>query len=142
MVLPDVNVLIYAFNPHANRHADYRAWLTGVVDSPSAFALAELVLASFVRIVTNPRIFDQPEPVESALDFCQQLRSQPNAVLIGPGERHWSIFANLCRTGGVRGGLVQDAYIAALAIEHGCDLVTTDRDFARFADLKWRHPLE
>jgi toxin-antitoxin system PIN domain toxin len=112
-----------------------------MVTSPEAFGLSELVLSAFVRIVTNPRIFAEPDSVSDAFGFAAALCDQPNAVIISPGERHWEVFADLCREGRARGNLVTDAYLAALAIESGCDWITTDRDFARFPGLRWRHPL-
>lgn len=83
-----------------------------------------------------------PDRIEAALEFCDALRSQPNAVSIAPGSRHWEIFTRLCREANVKGNLVPDAYLAALAIESGSEWVTTDRDYARFAGLRWRHPLD
>jgi toxin-antitoxin system PIN domain toxin len=97
------------------------------------------VLAGFLRIVTNPRIFDPPTPMDTAIAFCQRLLDWPRASSIVPSRRHWDIFVGLCQ--GINGPLVADAYIAALAIEHGCELITTDSDFARFGGLRWRHPL-
>jgi hypothetical protein len=137
--LPDVNVLIYAHREDAPEHVRYAAWLRTLVESSEPFALSETVLAGFLRIVTNPRIFDPATPMETALAFCQSLVDWPRASLIAPGSAHWSLFAKLCE--GIRGPLVADAYLAALAIEHGCELVTTDADFARFSGLRWRHPL-
>jgi toxin-antitoxin system PIN domain toxin len=93
-------------------------------------------------VVTHPRVFSPPEPVESALEFSDALRSRPNAVLVSPGERHWAIFERLCREAQVRGNLVPDAYFAALAIESGSEWITTDRDYSRFPALRWRHPLD
>jgi toxin-antitoxin system PIN domain toxin len=139
MQLPDVNVLIYAHREDAPEHDRYAAWLRALTASEEPFALSDLVLAGFLRIVTNPRIFDPPTPMETGIAFCQQLVHWPRASLIGPSRRHWDVFVNLCS--GVKGSLVADAYIAALAIEHGCELITTDGDFARFAGLRWRHPL-
>jgi toxin-antitoxin system PIN domain toxin len=100
------------------------------------------VLTGFLRIATHPRIFERPTSTADALAFADALRSQPNAVLVAPGRRHWEIFARLCREGGARGNLVPDAYLAALAIESGAELITADRGFARFRTLQWRHPLE
>jgi toxin-antitoxin system PIN domain toxin len=97
------------------------------------------VLAAFLRIVTNPRIFERPTPMDTAIAFCPRLVDWPRASLIAPSRRHWDVFVSLCS--GVRGPLVADAYIAALAIDHGCELITTDGDFARFPGLRWRHPL-
>ena len=94
-----------------------------------------------MRVVTHPRIFDPPSPLEAALEFAEQVRSQPNAVPVAPGRRHGDIFAELCLGAQVKGNLVADAYLAALAIESGTEWVTTDRDFARFRGLRWRHPL-
>ena len=122
-------------------HAAYREWLEAVVDGDEAFGVSDLVLSGFVRVVTHPRVFSPPEPVESALAFANVVREAPNAVPVAPGERHWGIFERLCREAGVRGNLVPDAYLAALAIESGCEWVTTDRDYARFPGLRWRHPL-
>ena len=139
MQLPDVNVLIYAHRADAPEHDRYAAWLRALAASDEPFALSDVVLASFLRIVTNPRIFDPPTPMDTAVGFCQRLVDWPRASLIAPGRRHWGVFVNLCR--GISGPLVADAYIAALAIEHGCELVTTDSDFARFPGLRWRHPL-
>ena len=94
-----------------------------------------------MRIVTHPRVFDPPVPIAAALEFADSLRSQPNAVLVSPGESHWAIFERLCVAAGARGNLVPDAYLAALAIESGSEWITTDRDFSRFPGLRWRHPL-
>ncbi len=112
-----------------------------MVASDEPFGLSELVLSGFVRIATHPRIFDPPAPTAVALDFADALRSQPNAVLIAPGTRHWEIFERLCRAAGAKGNLVPDAYLAAMAVESGSEWITTDRDFSRFPGLRWRHPL-
>lgn len=142
MLLADVNVLVYAFRADAPDHAAYRAWLDGVVNSDAAYGVADLVLSGFVRVVTHPRIFTPPAPIRSALAFVEVLREQPNCVPVAPGSRHWEIFARLCRTAGTRGNLVSDAYLAALAIESGCEWISTDRDYSRFPGLRWRHPFE
>ena len=142
MVLPDVNVLIYAFRRDSARHAEYREWLGSTINGPEAFALSEIVLSGFVRVVTHPRVFQNPDSAESAFNFLDQLRARPNCVRVSPGARHWSIFQDLCRRAEAKGNLVADAYLAALAIESGCEWITDDRDYARFPGLKWRHPLE
>ena len=142
MLLPDVNVLVYAYRREHSQHAAYREWLKRLLDGPASYGLADAVLAGFVRIVTHPRVFRHPDDVDSALGFVDALRDRPNGVLIRPGQRHWGIFTDLCRRAGARGNLVPDAYLAALAIESGCEWITTDRDYARFPGLTWRHPLE
>lgn len=139
MQLPDVNVLIYAHREDAPEHDRYAPWLMALTAAEEPFAIAETVLASFLRSVTNPRIFDPPTPMESAVAFCQRLVDWPRAVMIAPSRQHWDIFVGLCS--GIQGPLVADACLAALAIEHGCELITTDSDFARFPGLRWRHPL-
>ncbi len=141
MILPDVNVLVYAFRSEAVQHKDFKQWLDGVVSGAEAFAVTETVLSGFVRIVTNPRIFQQPDSVEDAFAFLDQILAQPQCVLVGPGIRHWEIFRNLCRDSGAKGNLIPDAFLAAIAIESGCEWITTDRDYSRFGGLKWRHPL-
>ena len=139
MQLPDVNVLIYAHREDAPEHARYAAWLRQLVEADEPFGVAEIVLAGFLPIVTNRRIFDPPTPMAAAVSFCQKLVEWPRAALVAPSRRHWDLFVQLCAD--VHGPLVSDAYLAALAIEHGCELITTDSDFARFKGLRWRHPL-
>jgi len=139
MQLPDANVLIYAHREDAPEHTRYAAWLLALTAGDEPFALSELVLASFLRIVTNPRIFEPATPMATAIAFCQRLVDWPRAAIVTPSRRHWDLFVKLCAD--VQGPLVSDAYLAALAIEHGCELVTTDSDFARFPGLRWRHPL-
>lgn len=141
MIVPDVNVLVYAARADAERHAEYRAWVVGAMRGAEAVGLSELVLSGVVRVLTHPRIFDPPMRLTDALAYVAALRAQPRAVALRPGDRHWEIFAELCRTGDARGNLVADAYHAALAIEVGAEFVTTDRDFARFPGLKWKSPL-
>jgi toxin-antitoxin system PIN domain toxin len=140
--LLDVNVLVYAFRPDAERHADYRGWLEKLIASSEAFGLSELMLSGFLRIVTHPKVYKPPSRIDNALEAAQQIRAQPNCVPLRPGPRHWDIFTGLCRAVGATGNVVPDAYHAALAIEHGCEFITTDRDFARFPGLRWRHPLD
>jgi uncharacterized protein len=141
VILLDVNVLVHAFHEASPEHAAYREWLTATVGGDEPFGLSELVLSGFVRISTHPRVFDPPAPVAGALAFADALRSQPNAVIVAPGPRHWEIFERLCGAAGAKGNVVADAYLAALAIESGCEWITGDRDFSRFPGLRWRHPI-
>jgi toxin-antitoxin system PIN domain toxin len=137
-----VNVLVYAHREDARDHAHHRAWLEEVVNGPQAFGVSDLVLSGFLRVVTHPRVFPTPTPMERALEFVEVLRSASNCVRVVPGERHWEIFAGLCRGAGARGNLVPDAWFAALAIESGSEWITTDSDYARFPELRWRHPFD
>lgn len=141
MVFPDVNVLVYAHRRDAVDYERYSAWLRQLVESDEAYGMSDLVLSGFIRIVTHPRIFNPPSSTDEALAFARALWQQPNCVPIAPGPRHWDIFTGLCRRAGARGNLVPDAYLAALAIESGSEWITTDRGFARFPGLRWRHPL-
>ena len=141
MILPDVNILVYAHRCDMPDHAAYHAWLESQVNSDAAYGLSDLVLSGFIRVVTHPRVFQTPTSLDEAMMFADQLRSSPNRIAIAPGERHWRIFDQLCKTAGARGNLIPDAYFAALAIEHGCEWITADRDYARFPGLVWRHPL-
>ena len=141
MILCDVNVLVYAHKTGAPRHREYRAWLERTLAEEAAYGVSGLVLQGFVRVVTLARLWDRPSTLDEALEFAQAVRGRPTAVSIEPGPRHWKIFTGLCRQAEVRGNLVPDAYLAALAIESGSEWITTDRDYARFAALRWRHPL-
>ena len=142
MILPDVNVLIYAFRQDSARHSEYRAWLQDVVDGPNAYGVSPQVLASVLRICTHPGIFKQPSTRAETMVFCEALLSRAHSTVIQPGNRHWSIFAELCEAANAAGNLVQDAWFAALAIEHGCEWISTDGDYERFAGLRWRRPFE
>ena len=103
------------------------------------------MISGFVRIVTHPRIFAAPSSLADAMQFAEDLRTRPmkksNRVAISPGPDHWRIFRSLCDAAGAKGNLVPDAWLAAMAIERGCEWITTDGDFARFPGLRWRHPL-
>ena len=142
MLLTDVNVLIYAFRAESPRHEEYRAWMLELVNGPAAFAVSDLVLSGFVRIVTHPAIFDPPAPVADALAFASAVRGAGNAVPVHGGARRWEIFSALCEAVGARGKHVPDAFLAALAMEAGCEWITTDRGFSRYPRLRWRHPLD
>jgi toxin-antitoxin system PIN domain toxin len=140
MILPDVNVLIYAFRTDVPQHAFCNPWLTGVVAGDAAFGLSRLALGALVRVTTNPRSHRNPSSLDEAFTFCDYLLGQPNCQIVEPGERHWDIFKRLCIETDTRGSRVTDAWFAALAIEWGCEWITLDRDFARFPGLKWRTP--
>ena len=142
MQLLDANVLIYSHREDHPEHELYSGWLRDLMESSEPIALSELMLSAFLRIVTNRRIFDPATPMEVALEVCARLKSWPTAVIVRPTSRHWSIFVKQIEDGRIHGPMVTDAYLAALAIEHGCELISTDGDFARFPELRWRHPLE
>ncbi len=142
MILLDVNVLIYAFRRDSVRHRDYNHWLEKVLENNESFGISNLVLSAMIQIVTHSRIYVHPTPLQEAVSFTKLLQEQPHCVLIEPSARHWDIFVELCKKANAKGNLITDAYFAALALESGSEWVTTDRDYARFPGLKWRHPLE
>ncbi len=140
MILPDANVLIYAFREDSTQHRICKTWLDAVVLGNSQFGVSPVALSAVVRITTNPKIHPQPSAIERAFAFCDNLRSQPHCEIVGPGPRHWDIFRHLCISTNTRGPKITDAWFAALAIEHGCTWITYDRDYARFPGLKWEEP--
>jgi toxin-antitoxin system PIN domain toxin len=140
LILPDVNVLIYAFRRDLPQHRVCRPWLATVILSDARFGLSPMVLNAVVRITTNGRAFRTPSAVEEAFGFCEDLLGQSQCQIVKPGERHWSIFRRLCIETDTRGARVSDAWFAALAIEWSCEWITLDRDYARFPGLKWQAP--
>lgn len=139
--MPDVNILVYAHREDSRFHEAIKPWLDELVSSGERFALSELVLSSFVRVVTNRGAFDPPTPISEAFRVVAALREAPNAVIISPGPDHWNIFERLCTGLKISGGRVSDVYHAALAIEHDCEFVSVDAGFAAFPGLRWLNPL-
>ena len=142
MTLFDVNVLIYAHREETPDHKKYKDIVEKIVNNNETYGISSLVASGFLRVATHPRIFTPPTPQKKAFTFINEIMERPNCVLIEPGALHWSIFCSLCEKSNARGNLVPDAYIAAMAIESGNVLITTDRDYSRFPGLKWKHPLE
>jgi hypothetical protein len=139
MLLSDVNILVHAHREESPSHATAAGFLTRLAEGAEPFALSEPALGGFCRIVTNPRIFRPASTLKDTFRFIDALASRPHAVLLRPGPRHWAIFRQLCERTSASGKLVADAAHAALAIEFGCEWVTTDTDFARFEPtLRWR----
>jgi uncharacterized protein len=140
MLMPDVNILVYAHRTEEPAHAAYRTWLEELVNGPEPFALTPLTVVGFVRVVTNRKIFPVPTPIAGALGVIDDLAQQANCRWITPGANHWQEVARLCRATSASGKLVADAAHAALAISGGCSLVTRDADFAKFAPhgLRWK----
>jgi toxin-antitoxin system PIN domain toxin len=141
MTLIDVNVLIYAHRPDSENHAKYRDWLEDQMNSGERCGYSEIALCGMVRMITHPRIYSDPTPLDIALSYANRLREHDASITVAPGEQHWEIFNRLCEVAGAKGNRVTDAYFAALAIESGAVWITADRDFSRFPGLRWRHPL-
>jgi toxin-antitoxin system PIN domain toxin len=142
MMLVDANVLIYAHNVNAGRHLEFREWLQAAIEGPEPYAVSDFALNGLIRVITDGRIFRPPTPVDAALGYAASIRNQPHAHVLSPGEGFWAIFTDLCQQTGASGKLIPDAYLAALAIEHGCEVITTDKDFRRFPSLRCRHPFK
>jgi hypothetical protein len=140
VILADVNVLVNAFRPDARDHEVCHTWLGEVISGQARYGVSPQVLSSVIRVVTHPRIFVHPSDTADVLRFCRVLLEQAHAKVVAPGERHWGIFQRLLSAARVRGNIVSDAWFAALAIESGCEWITLDRDYGKFAGLRWRRP--
>ena len=121
MILCDVNILVYAHRRDAQNHRAYRDWLEHLINGDESYGVNDLILSGFVRVVTHPKVFAKPSSLADALSFCDQIRDQSASVPIHPGPRHWEIFKRLATASGAKGNLVPDAYLAALALEQGCE---------------------
>ena len=141
MILVDANLPLYAYHPRAEQHEKSRAWLEAALSGPDLVRFAWVTLWAFIRIATHPRVFDRPLSISEAQAAISGWLDQPAAGILEPGERHWDILRALMRDGQTAGPLVMDAVLAAIALEHGATLCTTDRDFTRFSGLRWMNPL-
>ena len=141
MILVDANILLYAEDSVHPRHQQARTWWDEQLSGAGTVCLCWTVLSAFIRIGTNPRVFEHPLSLEQALARVQSWLDQPCTRVVLPTERHWTVFKQVLTDGQAVANLVTDAHLAALAIEYGCELASTDSDFARFPKLKWRNPL-
>lgn len=141
MILVDANLPLYAENRTSSCHEEAREWWDAQLSGSSPVCLCWPVINAFVRIGTNPRIFDRPLTLDEATDRVSSWLAQPCVRIIHATERHWDVFRELLLNSQAAANLVTDGHLAALAIEHGCELCSTDRDFSRFPRLKWRNPL-
>jgi len=140
-MLVDANLLLYAYDPHSSHHAACKSWLEATLTGPSLVRFAWITLWAFLRISTNPRVYERPLSMAEAEQAVSSWLAQPAVGILDPGERHWDILRRLTKDGQAAGSLVMDAALAALAVEHGATLYTTDRDFARFTELRWTNPV-
>lgn len=138
----DVNVCVYAHRRESDRHVDYRRWLDDARRGPEPLGLFPVVLSGFLRVVTHPKVFLDPTPLDQAWAFVHALVAAPAVHVVGPGQRHLGLFEEACRTGGASGNLVPDAFLASLAMENNATWYSADRGFARYPGLRWRHPLD
>lgn len=141
MILVDANLLLYAYNQDSPHHAIARAWLESEISSGKPVRLALVTLLAFVRIGSDNRVFSEPLSPAEACDIVQSWLETPNVQMLAPGPRTWTHLAELCDRGQARAALVMDAHLAALALEHGAAVASTDRDFNRFDGIKTINPL-
>ena len=142
MKLPDVNLLLYAIDEGSARHEPARAWVEERLSGTETLAFSWVVLLAFIRLTTSPRVFQSPLSTSAALDLVDSWLAQPCVAVVHPTSRHASVLRDLLEPLGTAGNLTTDAHLAALAIEHGAQLCSTDRDFSRFAGLRWANPLD
>lgn len=141
MNLPDVNLLLLAYDASSPQHDRAREWLAASLSSTEAVAFAWVAILSFIRLSTSPRIYAEPRAPTEAFDIVTRWLSRPNAIVVHPTVRHPHILRSLLEPIGTAGNLTTDAHLAALSIEHGARLCSADGDFARFSGVRWVNPL-
>ncbi len=141
MIIIDANVLIYAVNSDSPLHRKAKAWVEDALSGPDTVGLSWAVLLAFLRMTTRAGIFEKPLSVETAFDVVDAWLAQPSVVTVDPTAQHLRVVRDLLQPLGTGGNLTSDAQLAALAIEHGAELCSSDSDFERFPRLRWRNPL-
>jgi uncharacterized protein len=141
VIVVDANILLYAYDSDSDKHAKARAWVEEAFSGASPVGLPWQTVAAFMRIVTNPRLSGKRFTPAEVVEMVDQWVNQPNLRLLGPGDNHWSFLRQMIVDGQARGPLITDAQLAALTIEYGGVLHTTDRDFSRFPGLRWKNPI-
>lgn len=141
MILVDANLLIYAIDEDSPQHPAARQWLEETLSGTTWVGLPWVVILAFLRLTTRPQVVRHPLPPEVALAFVNSWLKQPFVRPVGPGANHWPILRNILATTGMAGNLTSDAHIAALALENGCPVYSTDNDFKRFPGLEHVNPL-
>lgn len=142
MILVDANLLLYAYHSGAAQHAAARRWLESVLSGMEPVGLSWSTILAFLRIGTSPRVFERPYRIEEAESIVSSWLDRSSVAVLRPGDRYWEILRALLIEARIEAALVSDAALAALAIEHGATLCTTDRDFRRFPGLKHSNPIE
>jgi toxin-antitoxin system PIN domain toxin len=141
VIVPDVNLLVHAYAEGAPQHRAARGWWEGLLGGKEPVGLPWAVALGFVRLTTHPSVLETPMRPADALDALERWYERPSVHVLEPGPRHLALLGALLRAAGTAGNLTTDAHLAALAIEHGCELHSTDADFGRFSGLRWRNPL-
>lgn len=141
MIILDANVLLYAYDSSSAKHSEARAWVEQVFSGEPAIGIPWQTISAFLRVITNNNLPGDRFSIEQAAEIIDQWLEQPNVRFLAPSGEHWTYFRRMLLEGQARGTLVTDAQLAALTLEYGGQLHTTDRDFARFPDLRWQNPL-
>jgi toxin-antitoxin system PIN domain toxin len=141
VIVIDLNILLCAINRDSKNHRAAKAWLEEALSGEESVALPWVVVLGFIRLTTNPRVFPNSLNVDEAIAIVDSWFDQPSVIALPPGDGHWPILRELLSTAGAAANLASDAHLAALAIEHGAELCSTDADFNRFRTLRWRNPL-
>ena len=141
MTIVDVNLLLYAYNSDAPQHPASSRWLNELLESGAPIGLPWVTIWAFLRLATNSRVWTNPLPAKQAFAIVEEWTAQPGIIIVQPGPRHAEILKRIVLEYGVTGPLVTDAILAALAIENGATLASTDQDFRRFSELRWINPL-
>jgi len=141
MIIPDINLLVYAYNAADPQHEAARAWWEGAVRGREPVGLPWIVAGGFIRLMTHPRVLESPMPVEEATRRVRSWLEHPNLLIVHPGKRFAGLFFGFLEKLGSGGNLATDAQLAALSVEHQTELNSCDSDFSRFAGLRWKNPL-
>ncbi len=141
VILVDANILLYAYHPRSEHHDRCREWVEDAFSGTAQVRLAWMTVLAFLRISTSPRVFEQPLSMAEAEGIVSGWLAAPSVAILEPGERYWEILSDLLQSAQVSGPLVMDASLAALALEHGATLCTSDRDFVRFPELRTLNPI-
>lgn len=142
MVIPDINLLLYAHDEKAIHHEKARDWWQELLSGTTPVAVPWIVSSGFIRIATQPRILNEPLSAAHAVSLVRQWLERPNVIIIGPGDRFAGLFLGFLEGLGTAGNLTTDAQLAALAVEHQAEIHSNDTDFHRFPGLRWRNPLK
>jgi len=141
VIVLDANVLIYAHDETSPHHEPARQWIEDTFSGSDEIGIALVSILAFLRVMTNPGIFGAPVTVADAIEIVTEWLSRPNVGIVQPTGRHFEVLKDVARSGKARGPLLMDAHIAALSLEHGATLCTTDRDFARFKGVRIEDPI-
>ena len=142
MILVDANLLLYAYDSESPHHEPARSWLESTLSSGRPVRFALVTLLAFVRIASDRRVYTHPMPPAEACSLVEEWLALPNVRVLQPGPRAWRLLGAMCEEGQAKGAMVMDAHLAALALEHGASIATTDRDFMRFPDVELVNPVK